>query len=128
MARRVLAKSHRKLCVGDLSDRVVLQVRTLEEPVFGSPDFGEDFQGKKAWARVRTLSGKTIFDGVSSRDVEVTHEVGIRYDPCVTSETWVRLGDRRLDVVRVEDLEERHEWMLLLCVDRGLVSKEASKA
>lgn len=128
MARKLLGRSHRKLCVGDLSERVVLQVRTLKEPPFGSPDFDEGFQGKEAWASVKTLAGKTIFDGVSSRDLEVTHEVGIRYDPCVTSETWIRLGDRRLDVVRVEDLEERHEWLVLLCVERGRADQEASKA
>lgn len=128
MARKVIRKGRRKLCVGDLRDRVQLQGRRLTEPAFGSADFDEAFDpSPEAWASVKTVTGRTIFDGASQQDREITHEVRIRHDPCVTAETWIRLEDgRRLDVVRVEDLEERHEYRVLLCTERGV--GEAAKA
>lgn len=115
--------------MGDLRDRVKLQNRDITEPAFGSSDFGEDFDlADEVWASVKTLSGRTIFDGVHT-DIVVTHRIHVRYDPSVTSETWIQLADgRRLDVVQVEDLEERHEFLELLCTERGKRAKEAAKA
>ena len=64
---------------------------------------------------MKTVAGKVFFDGVNV-DVAVSHEILVRYDPSVTSETWILLKDgRRLDVVNVEDLEGRHEYLRLLC-------------
>jgi SPP1 family predicted phage head-tail adaptor len=127
-SRVKLPKKNRAPCVGDLRDRVVLQNRRLVEPTFGSVDLSEEFTGREVWASVTTKTGRTIFDGVAT-DVPITHEVLIRFDSCVTSETWVRIDSgHRLDVARVEDLEERHEWLLLSCTDKGLAEKEASRA
>ena len=126
--RTVVTRPKRQVCVGDLKDLVVLQNRAIQEPVFGDTDFTEDFGGdEETWASVRTVSGKTFFDQVNG-DVQLTHEIAIRYDEAVTAETWVLFEDRRLDIVDVEDLEERHEWMLLRCVDRGSKGQEASEA
>ena len=128
-ARKVVRKGRRKLCVGDLRDRICLQTRTITEPAFGNAEFGEDFEGEsEVWAAIKTMSGKVFFDGVGA-DVNVTHEVLIRHDPTVTAETWIELGDgRRLDIVNVEDLEERGEYLRLLCTDRGSRDKGAASA
>lgn len=128
MARTVIRKGRRKLCAGDFRDRVQLQGRRLAEPLFGDADFDEKFEpNPERWASVKTVTGRTIFDGASQRDFEVTHEVRIRFDLCVTSETWVKLADgRRLKILRVEDFEERHEYQILICTDRGI--GEAAKA
>ena len=128
-ARKVVRRPRRKICIGDLNARICLQKRTLTEPTFGQAEFGEDFEGEsEVWAAIRTTAGKVFFDGVN-RDVNVTHEVFIRYDPTVTTETWVELRDgRRLDIVNVENLEERHEYLRLLCTDRGSKDKGATSA
>lgn len=125
----VLQRRHRKLRVGDLKDRICLQRRAISEPNFGATDFGENFTREtRVWAKVETSTGKSFFDGVNP-DVPVTHVVGIRYDKDVTTETWILLLDgRRLNILDVQDLEERHEWMILRCTDRGLDTKEASAA
>lgn len=128
-ARKVVRRGRRKLCVGDLRQRVCLQKRTLTEPTFGDAEPGEDFEGtSEVWALVKTTAGKVFFDGVNA-DVNVTHEVFIRYDPDVTATTWIELEDeRRLDIVNVENLEERAEYLRLLCVDRGRKDKGAASA
>ena len=122
-------KRNRSSCVGDLRDRVVLHDRRLVEPVFGSSALSEKFTASQvAWAAVSTTTGKTLFDGVST-DRVITHEVLLRFDPCVTSETWLVIDSgHRLDVVKVEDLDERHEWLRLLCVDVGLADLAATRA
>jgi SPP1 family predicted phage head-tail adaptor len=129
--RRVLPRPRRKICVGDFRDEVLLQARAIDDPGYDSTNFDEEFScGPKTWAKIRTTGGKVIFDGVGT-DVAVSHEVTIRYDEDVTSETWILLADgTRLRVVPggVEDFEERHEYMVLQCTDRGDRLNEASKA
>ncbi len=126
MARTVIRRGHRKACIGDLRDRIVLQTRKIKEPEFGSAEFAEDFvQEDEVWASIKTLSGKVFFDGVGT-DLLITHEVLIRYDPTVTAETWIKFRGRRFDVAQVENLEERKEYLRLLCIDRG--DQEASEA
>lgn len=120
MSRVDVRPSTRKVCVGDLNHRIKLLPRDMTEPGFGETDFGEDFTGGvEAWAKVYTTAGKTIFNGVNT-DVNVTHEIYIRFQSGVGAETWVELQDgTRLDVVMSEDLDERKEWLLLLCTERG---------
>jgi len=121
-----LRRKHRKVCIGDLDNLIKLQNRSIEAPLFEEVDFDEDFQDHaEVWAKIETAAGKVVFDGVDT-DVNVTHLITIRYDAAVTSETWIEFEGRRIDIVAVEDLEERHEWMLLLCNHRGV--GEASKA
>lgn len=92
-------------------------------------DFDELFKRQEfRWALVRTTAGKVLFDGVGV-DRAMTHEIWIRFDPAVDSETWVLLEDgTRLDVLMVEDPEERREFLRLLCSDRGDATQEAAKA
>lgn len=128
MSRSVQKRPRRIVCAGDLSSLVTLQNRDIVEPIFGETDFAEEFSGdSKVWAKVVTVAGKTFFDQVNA-DVALTHEITIRYDPTVTAETWVQAESRRFDIVSVEDLEERHEFMLLRCVERGDTDREAAKS
>lgn len=123
-----IRRKKRQVCIGDLDTEIVLQDRQITEPLFGSPDFGEAFTATATvWAAVNTVSGKTYFDGVST-DINITHEILIRYDASVTTETWVSLGGRRIDILHAEDLDERGQFMKLLCSDSGVNSAAASKA
>lgn len=117
----------RKLCIGDMEHQITLENRAIQPPVFGSVDFTEDFTGNPpVWALIETVSGKTFFDGVST-EIDVTHWIFIEFDVTVTAETWIKLEDgRRLDILNVEDLDERSDFMKLQCNDRG--AKTASQA
>ena len=113
-----------------MRDRIRISDRKIEEPDFASTDFMEQFSEKavQRWARVNTTAGRTVFARIGT-DEAVSHEILIRYDRCVDSESWIVLADdTRLRVLDVEDLEERREWMRLLCIDRGDKLLEASKA
>lgn len=122
-----MACDRRRVCVGDLSDRITIQRRSITEPVFGSADFGEDFDlNVSRWAKISTVRGRTFFSSAGTEQ-PVTHELTIRFDSAITAESWVLLEDgRRLDILSVEDIDEEHDFMVLTCTDRG--SAEASKA
>lgn len=59
-----------------------------------------------------------FFDGVNTERL-VTHEIRIEYLPDITAETWVLLGDRRLDILYTENCCEDNEVLILTCSDRG---------
>jgi len=122
-----IRRKKRQVCIGDLDTEIVLQNRSIVPPVSGSSDFDENFTpNSTVWAAVNTVSGKTFFDGVGT-ETNITHEIFIRYDVTITAEVWVLLDSRRFDILDVEDLDERNEFMKLLCVDRGSDSLLASK-
>lgn len=125
-----LKRRRRRVCVGDLDSRVRVYHRSQVPPAFGSVDAAFAFQAVSGdgyvWARVETVGGKTVFDGVAG-DRRVTHEVTIRHLAGVTSESWVLLEDgTRLDVVLAEGLDERGEFLLLRCDARGSDALPAS--
>lgn len=129
--RKTLRRVHRKLCIGDLREVVKLQTRSMEAPIFSETDFTEKFSGTiEAWAKVVTTSGRSVFVETNT-DESISHAISIRYDARVSAETWVELCDdegTRLDIVDVENLEERNEFLILLCTERGPKSKKASEA
>lgn len=131
MGRQTVSTPHRKVCIGDLGSRILLHVRAIDDPIFDDTDFEEDFTSYPAtWARIKTTAGKTIFDGVGS-DVDISHEIIVRYDAnnLVDDDTWILTEDEvRLRVEKVEDYDERHEFVRLLCSQRGSRDKDASKA
>lgn len=123
-----------RLCIGDLRDRVRLRSRTLRVPPFGTAEpselFGQEGGAEpgSTFASVSTVRGKTAFNAIGQERV-LTHTIGVRWDPRITSEIWVELPDGRLlDVLRVTDLDERHEFMLLDCAERGDGALEANQA
>ncbi len=115
-----IKRAHRKVCIGDLDTLIKLQRRDIVPPVFEDVDFDEDFQDDSdIWAKVDTQIGKTIFDGINT-DIKITHKITIRFDPTVTSETWIEIGSIKFDIVLTENFEERDEWLHLFCTIRGL--------
>ena len=118
-----LKRKRRRVCVGDLDTRVQIETRSQVPPPIGvvdaeflfSPISGDGY----VWARVETLSGRTVFDGVS-QDRRVSHSVVIRTLAGADAEVWVKLADgTRLDVVQAEAYDERGEFTELLCDARG---------
>lgn len=130
MPRTVIGKRKRAARIGHLRDRVVVQERDITEPLAGSADFDELFAGSKGrWSNIKTVSGRILFLGAQAGEVAITHEVVMRFDPDITTENWLLLDTgERLKIEKANDLENRHQWLTLLCVSRGFTGVEASKA
>lgn len=113
--------ARRKLCAGDLRERITLEDRDIAAPA--TVDFGEDFTAPKITpAAVKTLIGVDVFDS-SGKGATATHDFFIRYQTGVTQEKWVKWKADRYDILVVEDLEERNEWLRLRSTFKGSITK-----
>lgn len=125
-----IKRRRRRVCAGDLDSRVRVERRSQIPPQVGEVDAEFLFEPMVGdgyvWARVETTSGRTVFDGVS-QDRRVTHVVTMRRFADVEATEWVKLPDGvRLDVVQVEGLDERGQFVELLCDARGHESRALS--
>ena len=126
-----IRKKKRRVCVGDMKDVITLNNRDITPPLFNTVDFDENFDpidvgNPESFSLIETVTGKTFFDGVNT-ETPITHIIYIPYNENVTAETWITFEDRRIDILRVEDFDERHQFMKLTCNERGLTSREATK-
>lgn len=127
--RNIIRRQRRQVCLGDLDRRIKIHNRSIQAPIFSESDFTEQFDPTaNRWALIRTVTGKTIFDGVNQQDIALTHEIFIRYDDSVTTESWIGYDGSLFDIVAIEDFEERHEFMQLLCTERGDKNLGAAQA
>ncbi len=121
--RRILLKRALRGC----KNNITLQDRNIVAPKHGSVDFDEKFKDKfTVRAIVKTVSGKTYFDGVNPERA-ITHEIRIEYVEGVTDQTWIFLKGRRLDILSFENCCELDEVLIFQCNDRGKASKVASR-
>lgn len=126
-----IRRKHRKVCIGDLDILVKLQSRAITAPSSGV-DLSETFvTTSSVWALVETVNGKSFFNDVGI-EFNVTHHIYIIFIAGITDEDWIEFedaaGDRRFDILDFEDLEERHEFLKLVCNDRGAKAKAAAEA
>ena len=115
---------HRKICLGDLNKKILLYTRSITAPDESAEDndqvdFGESFtKPKTIWAGIETRTGREIFDGTNLLGV-ATHYFYVRYRAGLTSENWIKFNGEYYDILRVENWEERNEFMLLYSSVRG---------
>ena len=122
-----IRKKSRKVCIGDLNDEIKIQNRAINAPVFGNVDFDIVFtDALDIFAAINTVSGKTFFDGIST-EIDITHHIYIVFDATINTEKWVEYKNRRFDVLKFEDLDERQEFIKLTCAERGANTIEATK-
>lgn len=131
MSCKPIKKPARRVCIGDMRDAISLMVRAIQPPS-GSVDFGEAFtllnaEQEYIAAMIQTVNGVTYFDGVNP-EAKITHYFFVPYDAAITSQAWVYFESRRFKIYNVEDLDEKHEVMRLVCEDKGLIAKPGSAA
>ena len=121
----------RKVCAGDLDRTITLLTRSIATPT-DAVDFTEDFSpviiagsplpsDGMIMALIKTVTGEEVFDSHGT-GTAVTHHIYVPFVPEVTSENWILLDDgTRLKLVAggVEDLDERHEFLLLRATNVG---------
>lgn len=123
-----LKRKKRQVCIGDLNITITLQNRAITPPLSGV-DATETFTDSNPdiWAKLETGRGQTIFDGTNT-EVDITHIFTIRFISGITAETWISFESQRFDILDVEDLEERHEFMILRCTNKGTDSNLVNSA
>jgi len=129
-----IRSKRRKVCIADLDRQISVQNRAIATPTT-SQDYTEVFSAGSdtssgltsgdVWAMIQTLSGATVFD-TTNTERAVTHKITTRFLSGVTAESWVLFESNRYDVVTVENLDERSEFMVMRCVFRGASSSSVN--
>lgn len=121
-----LKRKHRIICIGDLNELITLQDRVLTP---GNIDATEEFtESGVVYSKIDTIAGETVFDE-NNIGTDVTHHYTIRFIAGITAvKTWILFDNRRFDILTIQDLEERHEWLILRCADRGISTNPVSEA
>lgn len=125
-----LRRKKRQPCIGDMDNEITLQARAIKPPLSGvdaSEQFTDAASGDVIYALIETRSGETVFDDTNT-ERDVTHRFIIPFVDGITAETWISFNGDRFDILGVEDLEERHEYLLLRASNRGLDSNRANDA
>ena len=122
-----LKKKKQQVCIGDLRDEITIQDRDIA-PAFTGTNFREVFSNNKVRsAMVNTVKGKTFFDSVGI-GTNITHEITFRFDSVVTAENWILFKGNHIDILELTNLDERDDWLMAICVDRGDATKAATEA
>lgn len=123
-----IRRKHRQICIGDLDELITLQDRNITPPLSGV-DATEDFTdaNPNVWAMLETVTGQTMFDDTGT-ERDVTHKFIVRFIEGITAETWITFNNERFDILDTNDLEERHEFILLRASNRGITTNLANHA
>ena len=123
-----LKRKKTQVCIGDLDQVVAIQSRALSTG-FNSGESATYTTVFSPWAMVETLKDIFIIDAVTGDEVEATHRFTIRFpDINVSGERWVLFDSKRYRIAGQTNLEERSEFLQLLCTQRGADDKEAANA
>ena len=116
----------RRYCAADLNKKIILQNRAIVAP--DHVDYTENFSTElEVWAGVKTLIGVEIFDE-NNVPITASHDFIIHYRDWVTAENWILFGGNRYDILRVENFEQRNEWLRLRSTLKGSVAKASTQA
>lgn len=125
-----------KLCSGDMNDTIDIVSRTISAPTLGTSDPKTTFTTiASPWAVIETidLSGGSAryFESVNVND-RPTHKFSIFYDadiwPLDSDNNFVEFDSRRFRIVGAKDLNEMKTTIEILCTERGVDTKDATKA
>ena len=128
-----MSPSKRKLCAGSLRARVGLYTRTLTSPAFDSQDNRQEYTLVATLpAAVQTTNGIDIFDGVERSGVDgvpttATVLFFVRYRTDVTAENFLQYDGVNYQILRVEGVDLRREWLKIFAAPRGDLTLEAAR-
>lgn len=75
------------------------------------------------WAKVEALTGREL-EAAQQKVSEVTHRITIRWLAGVKSNMNVWFDNRQFQIQDVENPDERHKLLMLLCIERDDSAQE----
>lgn len=123
----------RKVCVGSLRSMVGLYIRNIKSPAFNSQDNQQEYTLVETLpAAVQTINGIDIFDDVEKSGSDGIPAVAtilffVRYRTDVTAENFLQYDGVNYQILRVEPLDLRREYLKIFAASRGDLTLEAAK-
>lgn len=123
-----IKRKHRQVCIGDLDEQIAIQTRASDDS-FSADESFTFTTVLTPWAMVETLNNVFIVDEVTASDVQATHAFTIRVPSInISGEFWVLFKSKRYRIIDQVDLEERGEFLKLMCAVRGSNTRKAADA
>jgi SPP1 family predicted phage head-tail adaptor len=108
-------RNRRIVAIGDLNVKINLQTRVLRSRFATGDDDESGFATfASPWAMVETFDGVQTFDTLG-QGIKASHQFTIRYRSDITAQTYVDYKGQLYDISYVENLDERKEFINLLC-------------
>lgn len=127
-ARQVKKRPRRKQAIGDFRD-LVTPHRTASRPTRGG-GVEKVFTpvGRRIYMKVETV-GQNVH-GFNSVNVDElpTHKFTTRWRADIDAELFLEFDGLYFEILDLENLEQRNEYLVLKCRQTGAVEKEASAA
>lgn len=123
----------RKLCAGALRTNVGLYSRDLTHPAFGSQDNRQTYTLIDTLpAAPQTINGIDIFDSIEKSGSDGIPSVAtilffVRYRTDVTAENFLQHDGVNYQILRVEPLDLRKEYLKIFAAARGDLNLEAAR-
>lgn len=124
--------TRKKLCLSAFRKKIDLFRRDILAPASSQAHTHEYESFANPFASIETKGkGVDIFDGIerSGADgipVVASHIIMIKFRSDVTAENYVRFGGNNYDILKVENIDERNQYLRLFCALRGDENKAAA--
>lgn len=123
-----IKKPLQNVCTGDMRDKIALYTRSITPPSDNAVDFSETFDNvKNIWSMIVTKAGVEIFDGTNLKGI-ATHYIYIRWFEGLTEESWILYKNKYYDIIDIQNLDERDEFYLMRCNERGTSTEPVNYA
>ncbi len=115
-----IQRKKRDVCIGDMDNLIDIDTRNIDSAIDDDLEFDDSFTAThvNVAALIETVKGITVFDSANIERV-VTHWFYIRFIPGVDINQWILFDSRLFDTLNTENLDERKDFLLLQCSERG---------
>lgn len=112
-----------RIDAGKLRHPIKIMDLTNKQDKFGDTaiDVGTPFA--TVWASVESLTGRELF-AAQQRISEVTHKITMRWLDGVKANQMIYFDDRQFQIQAVQNPDERHKMLILLCIERDDSARE----
>lgn len=127
-----ITPKEKKICLSALRKKVGLFRRSIVAPASSQSHTHDYAQFATPFASIETKGkGVDIFDGVEISGADgipavASHIIMIKHRSDVTAEDYVRFGGDNYTILKVENIDERNQYLRLFCALRGDENKAAA--
>jgi SPP1 family predicted phage head-tail adaptor len=100
--------------IGEMRHRITIFSRSQIEETGGSGTYTQLNEIAILWSDIRSVSGLTRFD-TKQIGTEITHRITIRYYQFISSQNWIKFGNRNFEIINVVNIGERNQYLQLMC-------------
>lgn len=113
-------RRRRLVALGDLNEKIDIQTRTLRSQFESGDNTADEVFVTVAspWSCIETIRGQNFFDNIE-QGLNPTHAFYIRFRPLTSQEFWIWYRGVRYDILDVENMDERSEFLKLSCRATG---------